>query len=174
MAYRQLLGNQSSSKFTLRRKENGMLKPIVSITIRNTSPDISFPLLYEPVDNWKKSSVYINQKVKAIVNLEVLNVFSGDFQNINTLIYMINMSRLKGYYLYIYPYNNGFGFPCITNELSIDNVKKFINTAQKIPMTFTSKNPLNKIPSNGVRTETQPVPSVIVTHIFPPSIVIGD
>lgn len=147
MAFKQFLGIQGKSQFILRNISSGAV--IYSVVINNTCPEISFSLVGEIPQNFRGDNIDMSKGVNIKFSLEIynVNVSTPTWTEILTLIKQINLLRRYKtlYALKAYPYYNsnscanwGFDVLCI-DDISTDNIKKFINNGQKLQISFISK-----------------------------------
>lgn len=154
MAYKQFLGKQGSSMFILRNRITNTT--ISSVVIPNTCPSIDIIPVGEVPQNFRGDNIDMVKGVSFKVSIDIINVESTDniWHKIFTLINQINLLRanklthaLKMYPLYDANMSGNWGIDVIPSEqISSDNIKKFINTAQKITMAFVSKYAVQDIP----------------------------
>jgi len=155
MGYKQIIGKQGKSYFLL-SDENNVFKK--SVIVDNTCPDLSFKTVGEIVQNWNGNHIDNTDGNHLTMSFEFLNVLSGDADKVIELFEIINLVRKnKKWKLRLIPYftlgdSNNYGLYVLPlDTLTIDNVKKFINTGQKIVASFISKYKINNLP-----TQTSP------------------
>ena len=156
MPYNQLLGMQGCSVFRVIHAYDG--SPVdgwIPVYIHHTSPTITFHPLYPPAENWRGQSFDMGGGYTIKMDLDIYNI-QEEYTNILALAECINLIRTVPftYQLKIRPWFSSalirkvdgvdtdfnFSFLGVLNgDISIDQVKKLLNTAQKITLSFTSE-----------------------------------
>ena len=149
MAYKQLIGSQGKSRFTLLQKPNIGLK---SFVIENTAPTIKFTPVNDLVENFRGEEILGEGGYKIMLDFVFYNIQNTHIV-IDQLLDALNMlkrspSRLE---LMIAPnyreYEEIWEIKCLpSGNLSVENVKEFMNTAQSITLNFVSKHPVFDYP----------------------------
>lgn len=162
MAYKQFIGKQGNSMFVLRNRITNLV--LSSVVIPNTCPSIDIIPVGEVPQNFRGDNVDMIKGVSFKMSIEIINIESIDniWHKIFILINQINILRanklthaLKMYPLYDANMSGNWGIDVIPSEqISSDNVKKFINTAQKITMSFVSKYAVQDVPNTFQNIDT--------------------
>jgi hypothetical protein len=148
MAYKQLIGKQGKSRFVLLYYQNFVQEYFF---IDNTSPTLSFSPVNPIEQNYRGDFVEPGSKLIVNVSLEILNVGS-EYINILKLFDAINkVKQFPNIFTLVmtplYVSESSWCFPVLVKEgWSLDNIKKFMNTAQKISIDFVSKFAINAMP----------------------------
>ena len=165
MSYLQLFGHQGISIFKLiyaqdgtdvfpADSENDYEKEFNHATIYHTSPPLILHPQFAPIENWRGQSYDIGGGYTVKLTLEIYNVLE-QAREILKLFYYLNLIKQNPfvYQLKIFPlysnYENASNFSflgTLSSDLEIDNVKKFINTAQKITLSFNSEDIVSGLP----------------------------
>jgi len=151
MPYKQILGSQGKSYFIHYDENDNVLN---TVTIENTSPSISYKTINGIEQNWNGDNVDLSDGLSISISFEIYNVLSDDYANILKLFRMINSIRkYKTQKLRMIPYYTegsvNWGLYVLASEsLDLDNVKKYINTAQKIVLSFVNKYKIMDLPQS--------------------------
>ena len=156
MPYQQLLGMQGCSVFRVIHANDGsIVDGWMPVYIHHTSPAISFHPIYPPAENWRGQSFDMGGGYTIKMDLDIYNI-QEEYTNILALAECINLIRTVPftYQLKIRPWystalirkvngvDTDFNFyflGVLNGDISIDQVKKLLNTAQKITLSFTSE-----------------------------------